>query len=446
MNTSKKRPYLKLAPHPLLFVKHWQQFDGEQGYTEIDDPHVVLAMQKAPPPLVQTTPSDAANAPPQHKHPYHNEILEYAKDKYGEGLRFAIIKGMLNMYQGEKPPSAAAAPSPAPSADKQNQCQAPTPFDLLDIPESMRAMGWPKAAKLARRWLHGREHIASADPTARFDEDMIDTDTLSLSWVLGFNVAKWQYQKLLETAIYNDAAKKELKKSDGTLPNFMERNRFFSGKLFTWNYCKGDIEELHRQFHFQHIPVNTYDEMKNMNMSELTAALGNFNLYAAIADAYISTKRFNRYDSATEVHLCTRSTVTISHIYVYAKDSYSFTDDPMKHASQYLGHWSRHGMVISVLAFAAQFLTDRPKSTKDWEWGNTPIESQVFVDDFGKPIDIAQGMQERNVYYPVRNRDYRQWRACHKRGGDFVVYTDLRRIKLTTPIVLQLEDVCQRTK
>jgi len=445
MNTSKKRPYLKLAPHPLLFVKHWQQFDGEQGYTEIDDPHVVLAMQKAPPPLVQTTPSDAANAPPQHKHPYHNEILEYAKDKYGEGLRFAIIKGMLNMYQGEKPPSAAAAPSPAPSADKQNQCQAPTPFDLLDIPESMRAMGWPKAAKLARRWLHGREHIASADPTARFDEDMIDTDTLSLSWVLGFNVAKWQYQKLLETAIYNDAAKKELKKSDGTLPNFMERNRFFSGKLFTWNYCKGDIEELHRQFHFQHIPVNTYDEMKNMNMSELTAALGNFNLYAAIADAYISTKRFNRYDSATEVHLCTRSTVTISHIYVYAKDSYSFNPrSDRKKASQYLGHWNKHGVIVSLTAILGTGITE---AGLDIEWGDHSIDnSPTMLDDYGHAIDLAHDLQEKNVYYPIRDRDYQQWRQCHQRGGDFVIYTDLKRVKLITPIVLQLEDVCSRIK
>ncbi|WP_252433887.1 DUF6402 family protein [Burkholderia multivorans] len=49
----------------------------------------------------------------------------------------------------------------------------------------------------------------------------------------------------------------------------------------------------------------------------------------------------------------------------------------------------------------------------------------------------------KDVYWPVHNKTYRDWRAAHNRGGDFMVYTKPRLIKLDKPIVLKIDTVCR---
>ena len=46
----------------------------------------------------------------------------------------------------------------------------------------------------------------------------------------------------------------------------------------------------------------------------------------------------------------------------------------------------------------------------------------------------------------VRNRDFRNWRDLKKRGGDFVAYTNYEKIKLPTPIIVDLGEVCREYK
>lgn len=42
------------------------------------------------------------------------------------------------------------------------------------------------------------------------------------------------------------------------------------------------------------------------------------------------------------------------------------------------------------------------------------------------PVDIGKKIAENDVYYPVRNRDYRQWRKAKDRGGDFLINSCVR--------------------
>jgi len=63
-----------------------------------------------------------------------------------------------------------------------------------------------------------------------------------------------------------------------------------------------------------------------------------------------------------------------------------------------------------------------------------------------KPVDIKSKLRKSEVYYPVRNRDFRQWRELKNRGGDFVIYSDFKRIKLAKPIVVDLGEVCWEYK
>ena len=58
-------------------------------------------------------------------------------------------------------------------------------------------------------------------------------------------------------------------------------------------------------------------------------------------------------------------------------------------------------------------------------------------------MDIGNKFAEADVYYSVRNRDYRQWRKAKERGGDFLIMTEPKLLKLNQPIVLDMAEVCR---
>jgi hypothetical protein len=49
----------------------------------------------------------------------------------------------------------------------------------------------------------------------------------------------------------------------------------------------------------------------------------------------------------------------------------------------------------------------------------------------------------KDVYWPVHNKTYRDWRSAHNRGGDFMVYTEPMLIKLSKPITLKIDTICK---
>ncbi|BBU27956.1 hypothetical protein BTHE68_16900 [Burkholderia sp. THE68] len=104
--------------------------------------------------------------------------------------------------------------------------------------------------------------------------------------------------------------------------------------------CGNSLPTLHQQFQFQLANVGSSLDQKigalleanvhnNGVPTDLTGALGSFNIYAAIAFA-----TFN--DTGTEAY--------VSGIYVYIKDNYTFSSEPDS-VSQYLGHWSAKGVI-----------------------------------------------------------------------------------------------------
>jgi hypothetical protein len=75
-----------------------------------------------------------------------------------------------------------------------------------------------------------------------------------------------------------------------------------------------------------------------------TGGLANFAFYAAVAKAHIQTRTYNVYNTPRDTQSCRKSTVAVTHVWVYAKDSYSFHDSGA--SSQYLGHWCKHGVNV----------------------------------------------------------------------------------------------------
>lgn len=136
---------------------------------------------------------------------------------------------------------------------------------------------------------------------------------------------------------------------------------------------------------------------------DLVGALGSFNIYAAIG--YANFKN--------------RNEVRISGLYVYVKDSYDFTD-LSGDVSQYLGHWSKNGVIVVPYNAAAAALN----------------ESALYTE---YPVTVGNSRVAGNVYYPVQNSDFREWALKHQRGGDFIVYSDYRFVPLTPPLTVYLK-------
>lgn len=63
------------------------------------------------------------------------------------------------------------------------------------------------------------------------------------------------------------------------------------------------------------------------------------------------------------------------------------------------------------------------------------------------PVDARRGLirklREGDVYFPIYNKSYQEWREKHKRGGDFMIYSKPKLVKLVTPIEFSLPPVCR---
>ena len=72
----------------------------------------------------------------------------------------------------------------------------------------------------------------------------------------------------------------------------------------------------------------------------------------------------------------------------------------------------------------------------------TLARSMAAPEQILSPVDLQKDLKENDVYYPIRNRDFQQWRAKHHRGGDFVIYSSLKKIALPKPMEFLLDERC----
>jgi hypothetical protein len=87
--------------------------------------------------------------------------------------------------------------------------------------------------------------------------------------------------------------------------------------------------------------------------------------------------------------------------------------------------------------------TKFPPAQQSLKWLNAQ-RLELWNDELTHwPVDIGKKMAEVEVYYPVRNRDYRQWRKVKQRGGDFLIMTEPKLIRLDQPIVLDMAELCR---
>jgi hypothetical protein len=361
-------------------------------FSKEDDARIVrevsLSLDRAPPVREEPKPPPA----PAPKRP---------KPQPGDGL----LK-MMELYTRYKTWSETPDPPKAPKPPKPvEQEKTVPPFDIQEIPGAMRKLHLPVSAALMERWFAGRLNYSRTtdDERAEIDQDgqpyqpdMYDTTTVKIEWVRKFTRTKERFDLLINEAIQSEKALKQLH-------DILVQYKESLGDIFPEELCKKDPAMLHRHFQFQHVGVDgTFAQKVNLLLTtqwersgapdDLTGALGAFVIYAAIAHAKLT------YDIKTR-----RKIAIVTGIWVYVKDNYTFTDKP-EDRSQYLGHWSRDGVIVMPLDAVA--------------------ETSRYIPHLDYPVALGNPHVKGNVYYPVYNSDFRKWAVKHQRGGDFVTYSD----------------------
>jgi len=370
-----------------------------------------LSLDKAPPPLREPP------EPPPEK-------------KSGQERLYAVMDGIDHWLTKPMPsllPPRAPKPPPAPPLSPESAAPEPAPadpvippFDIQQIPDVMDKLKLPVSARMMRHWFEGRANYSTTEKhvVAAIDQkgqpyapDMIDQSIIKLDWVLGFPRAQKAHDELISTAIHAPNAAKEIKR------NLLAFSECRADPFASFNGLTAighDIHRLHANFQFQLAQVDGRRIDKVVQWlagdagvakapDDLTGALGTFSFYAALGDVYMShVTRMARIES----------------IYVYVRDSYSFRDDD-ESISQYLGHWNPSGVFLAPLPAVGQ----RGAAS----WVSAPL------------VDIDKSIYDKgSIMYPVSNKSFRDWRAKYIRGGDFIVYTQPKRIRLAKDIKVSL--------
>lgn len=374
---------------------------SEDTCTAIDGNEFSLSMEKSPPKL-----SYLELPPPKSQQ----------DTKPFRGLSVELREWILTRPPPPPPPQPKPAPTIAPATRKPRV----KPFDLQDIPDVMDRIGWPVSAKLQRRWFAGALNYANTDDGARdginqdgkpFPPSMIDTTIIKLDWLFRFPRAKEAFEYLSRKDVLFTARSKDV------LARKFKRLRPTSRCLSTWKLCDGNIHEYHKKFQFQLVSVDSdfYSKLKmfmrgvavpnGIWMDDLYGALGAFTFDAAI-DSY-----------SYMVYSNGRARLEIYGVSIYARDVFTFHDRSDEWGTQYLGHWNKTGFIIIPAGTIAGELT---KSDIPWY----TVTRNAYI-------------SEKNVYYPIRNKDYRNWQLKHGQGGDFIIYSDRRSIPLAGPMVIE---------
>lgn len=428
MLAAKKIPYFTMEPS-IFTANAWKRHDGSNGCVPLNTQQGVsmdrLAPGVAPPP-----------PPPKPPKPTAEQIKAQKGDE--------ALQKQLKKQQAKTPPP----PKPKPEEKKAVQpeaedCPKPPIFDMQDIPGAMEKMGWPVSAKCSRRWFGSASHIYNDKPNS---EQPIDDAIITLDWALKFGNVNDKYNQLLSKDIYQEdaafLAKKYLRRK---LTDMFVAKGLAKFDFNTTSEIK-DLRQFHLDWQFQFTKLSSWDTMDGVYLTDLTGTLANFGIYVAIGNANATAERYYKYNNHAKTKTyCLDPTVEITHIYVYIKDNYSFNDSGS--SSQYLGHWNKRGVITTPGGLVSQatnskyFQTDLGNSNKvesDW---STKVES------IDKPVDVRKGViskfREPDVYFPIYNKNYNQWREKHNRGGDFMLYSKPKYLQLRVPIKFKLDTICK---
>lgn len=299
--------------------------------------------------------------------------------------------GFLETVEIQCQPELVCTTQLTPSNDQAPATAPVELFKLRDIPDVMKKLGWPVAARIQEKWFsNSKKEMNEKEKKGDLDYDpkFIDTTSASLEWVLGYERAQNAYTEL-KASLNSPKARQVL---IDKLRHQSHLAQLIPLTGITLNNTNDAIPALHKNWQFQRAPVDVSntDRLKTYlrGTDDLFAAFGGFNLYAAAGRISLTPQTENLLQ------------VSIPQVIVYAKDTYDFIEP-----DQYLGHWNRQG----VQALLANNISDSLDAPFRPHWYSTP----------------------KDLYFCVRNKHYQEWRKKNGTGGDMLIYTN--GMSISTP-------------
>ncbi|WP_409524482.1 DUF6402 family protein [Nitrincola sp. MINF-07-Sa-05] len=298
------------------------------------------------------------------------------------------------------PGSKPSCPGLTPAAPLASHA-APGEFSIRSIPDVMRwKLGWPVAARVMEKWfalpareMLPREKSGELKPTT-MPADYVDTELIRWHWLNQFSRVA-EAEQSLHSRLVNSAAMEELENKFHAQLIANARLREQSSRGSVLIRCR-DVIEAHSLWQFQLADV-LYGRPRDMD--DLYGALGRFTVYAAVNIGQVQSLGSNRYR------------LSVSEIAVYVRDTYEFID------SQYLGHWNFAGLGFNPTA-AVNGLGIFGDNRREWRlWG----------------FSIRHGFMQ-----PVNNSDYRHYQRTHGRGGDYLLFSDIKRVPVNISVEVTL--------
>ncbi|MDA8445456.1 DUF6402 family protein [Paracidovorax valerianellae] len=268
-------------------------------------------------------------------------------------------------------------------------------FQLRDISSVMRSrLGWPVAAALMERWFKGAAYqmtkeMKFSEPPSRLIQlpaQHLDESTVMMEWALGF--------ARVQAAMASLRSKWASPAGIAQLKDRVDRQ------------SRGRQDQCWRLGNLA-LPAKILEDTCQVNylsfgrwsdpMDDFYGAMGEAQMNVAVSGTVFPQGPG-------------KAKVEIEELGFYLRDAYDFNDGG-NFISQPLGCWGFSGVECGV-------------STRL----NVPVDDAV-VDE---PPSTVQGYK-----YIVQNKDFRQWRGKNHRGGDFMVLSNVHRIRLAFPLKFQ---------
>ncbi|AVS76123.1 DUF6402 family protein [Paracidovorax cattleyae] len=267
-------------------------------------------------------------------------------------------------------------------------------FQLEDIPGVMRSrLGWPVAAALMERWFRGaafempdemklslEKNRLSQLPAARLDEN-----TVTMAWALRFPRVHAAVEQL-QANWASTAGRVQLQK-----------------RVLSWRGMRGQGNWRFGDLNLSAKHLDDTCQVNFLNFGRFGDPLDDF--YGAMGEATLKVAASGMVTPKPNG----KATVAIDELGFYLRDAYDFNDDSF--ISQPLGFWGFEGVERS-LQLGRDILID-----ERWAY--------------------EEAVSARASYYLVQNAHFRKWRARHGLGGDFMVLSDVYRVRLPFPIQLE---------
>jgi hypothetical protein len=268
-------------------------------------------------------------------------------------------------------------------------------FWLRDVSAAMRTEGWTMGAALLERWFRGgawtmSDAIKSGQVSPEtLQASQVSDGTVTMDWVLRFARARAAHDRLLETFAVGDRRARTAARARELVRAWQRTRALPPDRPFRF----GDLGASQARI----------DTTCQLNLQVVNSGLLDpiDDFFAAIANASIKVAVSGMVERVRPDLLRLR----IDEIGTYLRDTYDFNGD------QPLGSWGENG--FSRLAVAAPECAWRREDAPSDAWYNS------------------------GRYFSVTNETFRKYRTAQGAGGDFLIFSDVRRFCPAQEIVLE---------